>query len=110
VQQDDENWVTVTKRESLKPGEVLGVAVGELEIALYNVDGHFYATDNICTHAFAQLDQGFLDGDVIECPLHGGQFDVKTGKGLGEPITEDLRTYQVRAVGDDIQLYILSGS
>jgi naphthalene 1,2-dioxygenase ferredoxin component len=108
VEGEDENWVTVTKRQSVKPGEVLGVTVGEHEIALYNVDGSLYATDNVCTHAYAQLDQGVLDGDVIECPLHGGQFDVKTGKGLCEPITEDLKVYQVRVVGDDVQLWVTS--
>jgi nitrite reductase/ring-hydroxylating ferredoxin subunit len=110
VDGDDERWVTVTKRQSVKPGEVMGVTVGDLEIALYNVDGSLYATDNICTHAYAQLDQGYLDGDVIECPMHGGQFDVKTGKGLCHPIAEDLRVYQVRVLGEDVQVYIVPTS
>jgi nitrite reductase/ring-hydroxylating ferredoxin subunit len=62
------------------------------------------ATDNICTHAFALLSDGWLDGDCIECPLHAGRFDVRTGKALGPPVDEDIKVYPVRIVGDDIQV------
>ena len=100
----EENWVTVAQRSAINPGDVLGVTLGERELALYDLDGEIYATDNLCTHAFALLSQGWLDGDVIECPLHGGRFDVKTGKALCLPVTEDIKTYKVRVVGDDIQV------
>lgn len=100
----EENWVTVAQRSAINPGDVLGVTLGERELALYELDGEIYATDNLCTHAFALLSQGWLDGDTIECPLHGGRFDVKTGKALCPPVTEDLKTYKVRVVGDDIQV------
>jgi len=56
----------------------------------------------VCTHAFALLTEGFLDGEVIECPLHAGRFDVRTGKGLCAPIETDLATYQVRVDGADV--------
>jgi len=101
---DNENWVTVAQASSVGPGEVVGVTLGDKEFALYNLDGTIYATDNLCTHAFALLSQGWLDGDIIECPLHGGRFEVKTGKGLGPPINDDLKTYQVRVQGGDVQL------
>jgi len=78
--------------------------VGDRQIAIYNVDGELYATDNVCTHAFALLSDGWLDGDVIECPLHGGRFEVRTGKALGYPVEVDLKTYQVRVVGEDVQV------
>jgi nitrite reductase/ring-hydroxylating ferredoxin subunit len=106
VQVAEENWVTVAKRSAINPGDVLGVTLGEHEFALYNLDGEIYATDNLCTHAFALLSQGWLDGEVIECPLHGGRFEVKTGKGLGPPINDDLKTYKVRVVGDDVQILL----
>ncbi|MDE2228795.1 MAG: non-heme iron oxygenase ferredoxin subunit [Alphaproteobacteria bacterium] len=96
--------MTVAKRSAINPGDVLGVTLGEREIALYDLDGAIYATDNLCTHAFALLSQGWLDGEIIECPLHGGRFEVKTGKGLGPPINDDLKTYPVRVVGEDIQV------
>lgn len=72
------------------------VQIGDHQLALYNVDGVFYATDEICTHAYASLADGYLMGDEIECPLHGACFSVKTGEALIEPATEPLKTYPVR--------------
>jgi naphthalene 1,2-dioxygenase system ferredoxin subunit len=103
---NEQGWATVAQRSKLAEGEVLGVEVGDKPIAIYNVDGEFYATDNICTHAFAMLSDGWLDGDCIECPLHAGRFDVRTGKALGPPVDEDIKTYPVRIAGDDIQVKI----
>src|SRR5215467_6675147 len=101
---NEPNWVTVAQRSKLAPGEILGVEIGDKPIALYNVDGEIYATDNICTHAFAMLSDGWLDGECIECPLHAGRFDVRTGKALGPPVEEDIKVYKVRVVGEDIQV------
>jgi naphthalene 1,2-dioxygenase system ferredoxin subunit len=58
----------------------------------------------VCTHAYARLSDGWLDKSEIECPLHAGRFDVKTGKALCPPVTEDIKTYPVRLVGDEIQI------
>jgi nitrite reductase/ring-hydroxylating ferredoxin subunit len=98
---DSKHWITVADRSSVAPDSVLGVKAGELDVALYNIEAH-----NICTHAQALLSDGWLDGDVIECPLHGGRFEVKTGKGLGAPITCDLKTLPVRIEGDAIQVKV----
>ncbi len=84
----------------------MGVTAGNLEIAIYSVDGELYATDNICTHALAFLSDGTLEGGIIECPLHAGRFEVKTGKGLGPPIPCDLKTFCIRWNGDDVQVLI----
>jgi naphthalene 1,2-dioxygenase system ferredoxin subunit len=70
------------------------------------VDDAFYATDNVCTHAFALLSDGFLDGTVVECPLHGGQFDVTSGAAVLEPAECDLRSYPVRVVDGHIEVLI----
>lgn len=99
-----EDWVSVAQRSALGEGEILGVEVAGKPIALYNIEGAIYATDNLCTHAFAFLSDGWLDGDVIECPLHAGRFEVKTGKGLGPPIPCDIKTYPVRVTGDAIEV------
>lgn len=102
----EDNWITVAPRDTLEPGSVTGVKAGDFDIALYNIDGEIFATDNICTHAQAVLSDGWLEGDVIECPLHGGRFEVKTGKGLGPPITCDLKTLTVRIEGDMVQVNV----
>ncbi|MGC2203041.1 MAG: non-heme iron oxygenase ferredoxin subunit [Stellaceae bacterium] len=101
---DGMNWVRAAARSELAEGEVLGVEVAGRSIALYDVDGSLFATDNICTHAYARLSDGWLDGELIECPLHAARFDVRTGKVLDPPATEDLKTYPVRVVGDEIQV------
>ena len=98
--------MTVASKEAIAEGEITGVSVGDEQIALYNLDGEIYATSNICTHAFALLSDGWLDGDQIECPLHAGRFEVKTGKGLGPPIPCDIKTYPVRVTGDEVQVQI----
>lgn len=101
-------WVTVASRAALGDGDMLGAEAEGKPIALYNLDGTIYATDNVCTHAFAMLTDGWLDGEVIECPLHAGRFEIKTGKGLGPPIPCDLKTYKVRVVGDEVQVDLAS--
>lgn len=101
---DDGLWVRAAGRSELAPGDVLGVTVGGHDIALYDLDGQIYATDNICTHAYARLSDGWLDRDEIECPLHAGRFDVTTGKAVAAPCTEEVKTYPVRVVGEEIQV------
>ena len=98
------NWVTVAEKSALAPESVIGVVVGDLDIAIYQVDGELYATDNICPHADAYLNHGYLRGAIIECPIHGARFDIKTGNGLGGAPYGCLRKFAVRVVGDNIQI------
>ena len=76
-------------------GTVQRFEVGPNVIAVYNVGGTFYATDNECTHGAASLAEGILEDDVIECTLHFGAFNVKTGKAVQAPCFTPLRTYKV---------------
>ena len=101
---NDAGWVRAAGRGDLAEGEVLGVEVAGRSIAIYAADDGIFATDNICTHAYACLSDGWLDGEVIECPLHAARFDIRTGKVLDPPATEDLKTYPVRVVGDEVQI------
>jgi naphthalene 1,2-dioxygenase ferredoxin component len=100
----DAGWVRAAGRGDLAAGEVIGVEIAGKSIALYDCDGAVYATDNICTHAYACLSDGWLDGEEIECPLHAARFSVKTGKALAPPATEDLQTFPARVVGDAIEV------
>jgi naphthalene 1,2-dioxygenase system ferredoxin subunit len=99
-------WLTVRESSGIADGEVVGSTVDDLEIAIYRIDGEFFASNNICTHALAFLSDGYLDGEIIECPLHGGKFEVKSGKGLGAPITCDLKIYDTRVHEGQIQIFI----
>lgn len=80
----------------VEAGEMLSVDVDGLPpLAVYNVAGEFYATSNICTHSIAMLTDGYLDGDTIECPLHGGCFNVKTGEPTHFPCEVPLETFEL---------------
>ena len=96
------DWHCVAKTGEVLEDEPKAVQIGNDYIAIYKIDDSFYATDDICTHEFASLAEGFVDGDCIECPLHAGKFHIPTGKAMTAPVTEDLRTYPVRVDGDDI--------
>ena len=106
MDQPAQNWVTVAEKSALIQNSVIGVTIGGLDIAIYDVDGQLYATDNICPHAYGHLDQGWLEGDVIECALHAARFEVRTGKGIDGPFECDLKTFPVRVVGQHIQIEI----
>ena len=90
------NWIDVAAQADVPEGDVMGVIVAGKDIALYEVEGEVFATDNICTHGHARLSDGFLEGREIECPLHQGRFDVCTGKALCAPLTEGIKSYAVR--------------
>jgi naphthalene 1,2-dioxygenase ferredoxin component len=95
-------WTKVARAADLPPGRVVRVVVDGIEIALCNVGGELCAVDDVCTHAFASLSEGTLIGDELECPLHGGRFNVRTGAAEGGIVTEDLRRFAVRRDGDDL--------
>ncbi|HWT17697.1 MAG TPA: non-heme iron oxygenase ferredoxin subunit [Variovorax sp.] len=92
----DSQWTEAAAVDEVPADDVVGMQVGGRDIALYNVDGRIYATDNVCTHGHARLCEGFLEGHEIECPLHQGKFDVRNGKPTCAPVTEAIRSYPVK--------------
>ena len=98
----DSGFVKVADLGELSPGEMKYVEVGDDQVLLANVGGNIYACDNVCSHAFAPLADGDLDGDQVECPLHGSVFNVATGEVINPPAAESLRIFQVRIEGQDI--------
>lgn len=76
--------------------------VGEVEILVCNVEGTFYAIEDVCTHDGAPLDQGTLEGSCVVCPRHGATFDVTTGAALTLPAVLPVATYPVTVDGDDL--------
>jgi naphthalene 1,2-dioxygenase system ferredoxin subunit len=90
------NWIDAAALADVPEGDVIGVIVAGKDIALFEVEGAVFATDNTCTHGHARLSDGFLEGREIECPLHQGRFDVCTGQAQCAPLTENIKTYAVR--------------
>jgi len=100
------SWLDALAADDLPSDDVVGVAVGGRDIALYTVGAQVFATDNICTHGHARLCDGFLEGHQIECPLHQGRFDVRDGRPTCDPVTEPLRSYPVKIENGRVFLQI----
>jgi nitrite reductase/ring-hydroxylating ferredoxin subunit len=79
--------------EDVAPGTALKVETGGLTLAVFNIDGTFYVTDDACTHGPGSLSEGEVFDDVVECNFHQGQFCVRTGEPVLAPCTEPVKTY-----------------
>jgi nitrite reductase/ring-hydroxylating ferredoxin subunit len=102
-------FIFACKKGELLAGQAKQVVVdGRSPMAVFNVNGNYFATDDRCTHGRASLSEGLLDGARIECPFHFGTFDVRTGEALIFPCTVPLRAYRTRIDGEDILVEVES--
>lgn len=99
-------FVTVAKTGDIPDGKVEVREVDGVRIALCNVGGSFYAIDDVCTHDGGPLDQGELEGRLIECPRHGAKFDVTDGRAVVLPAVRPVRTYEVEVEGDEVRVRV----
>ena len=95
-------FIRVARREEIGPGQKKIVEVDGMPVVVVNLDGSFYAVEDVCTHDGGPLGEGELEGHQIICPRHGARFDVRTGEVLALPAFEPVPTYEVRVEGDDI--------
>jgi nitrite reductase/ring-hydroxylating ferredoxin subunit len=96
--------VELCRIDQVAAGTALKVEAGGLIVAVFNVDGEFYVTDDACTHGPGSLSEGFVDGDVIECNFHNGQFNIKTGEVVSPPCVIPIKTYP--AVVQDGKVFV----
>ena len=99
------DWVRATSAAELPPGRCTEVSVGGKPVALYNVEGTFYATSNTCIHRGGPLGQGLLTGHEVMCPWHAWTWDVRSGENTANP-SLCIPTYEVRVEGDDVLVRI----
>ena len=97
-----EDFLKVAVTTDLPPGELMLVEVEDERIALANVDGQYYAVTDECTHSRCPLSDGEMEGELLKCPCHGSQFDVRTGEVVSPPADEPLTLYTVKIEGNDI--------
>ena len=100
------DWHRAVARAEVRAGEVIGVKLGGVEVALIELGGEVHAIGDVCPHAYALLSQGYLEGEEIECPLHAARFDIRRGKCLEGPINEDVATYRVKVEGGDVWVMV----
>lgn len=97
-------FISVATIDEIPPGERLVVEYGRSWVAIFNVNGSYYAIEDRCTHDDGPLAEGILKDCIIECPRHGATFDITSGKVLSAPALVDVPTYQVRIEGGNIQI------
>lgn len=95
-------WVRVAVVSDVPVGAGMRIEIDDEPIAIWNVDGRFYATSDLCTHEETSLSEGDLWDETIECPLHGAQFNVRTGAVESLPAIFPLATYAVKVEGDEL--------
>jgi len=88
------------------PGTALKVESGDLSLAVFNVGGEFYVTDDLCTHGPGSLSEGYIEDDVVECNFHNGQFNVRTGEVVSPPCMVPVRTYPVMVVDGKVTVEV----
>src|SRR5262245_61183825 len=102
-------WIRVAALAELEPDYPKPVKLGNREIALCLAEGSVFATDNICTHAFARLSDGLVEGFEVFCPLHNGSFDIRTGQPTNPPCMEPIGTHECRVEDGEVFVKIVAG-
>jgi nitrite reductase/ring-hydroxylating ferredoxin subunit len=96
----------VAKVNEIPSGQAIMVERDGHRIALFNVNGNFYAIADTCTHQGGPLSEGTIEGFEVTCPWHGAKFDVRTGEVVGPPATKGVQRYAVKIEGSDIKVEI----
>ncbi len=103
---EDQNWYQAASVSELEDREPHPVTLNGEEVAVVLMDNDIYAINNVCTHEYACLSDGFIEEDKIVCQLHLAEFHIPTGRVMEDPAEEDLATYPVAIDGDDIYVQV----
>ncbi len=86
--------IALCHKEEVKTGQIIRIESGQLVLAVFNLDGEYFVTDDACTHGPGSLSEGSVEGDNVVCDFHGGAFNIKTGEVAEPPCMEPLKTYK----------------
>lgn len=96
------SWIRIATVDEIGEDRPCSAEINGKRIGVYQVEGEYYAISDICSHAFALLSQGYIEGDTVECPLHQACFSLKTGEALSLPATEPVETFPVKVEGNEV--------
>ena len=97
-------WVTAARADELAPGEWRTVDVDGTQVVVFNLDGEYFAIEDVCTHDGGQLTGGTIEGAEIVCPRHGARFSIRTGEALTAPAYEPTAKFPVRVENGEVQV------
>jgi nitrite reductase/ring-hydroxylating ferredoxin subunit len=92
--------------DEVAPGTAIKVETEGLTLAVFNVDGEFYVTDDLCTHGPGSLSEGYIEDDVVECNFHNGQFNIRTGEVVSPPCMVPIKTYPALVVDGKVSIEV----
>jgi nitrite reductase/ring-hydroxylating ferredoxin subunit len=98
------HWRNAAAAADVTEGEVLGCLVDGVPVALFRLGDGVFALHDVCSHGQARLSEGFVESGCIECPLHQGLVDIRSGEPRSAPITDPVRSYPTRLVGDRVEI------
>jgi len=98
--------LNIAKTKDVSPGQAAAFTIEGKKIALFNVEGTYYAIGDTCTHRGGPLSEGEVQGVKVTCPWHGADFDLRTGAVLGPPAPKGVPSYKVVVEGDDIKVEV----
>jgi len=90
--------------DEVAPGSAIRIEIEDLALAVFNIGGAFYVTDDQCTHGPGQLSEGYIEDDVVECNFHNGQFNIRTGEVVSPPCMVPVKTYPVQVVDGKVTI------
>ena len=95
-------YLSLCKSSDVAPGKAIKIEKDGLTLAVFNIAGEFFVTDDLCTHGPGSLSEGEIDGDVVECDFHNGAFNIKTGEVVEPPCMIPQKTYKVVVDSDTV--------
>ncbi len=102
----EDNWHLVGSTDNVEVEDIIRFDLGDKTFCIYMLDDGFYATDGICTHEDVHLEDGLVMDNEVECPMHQGVFDIKTGEAVSPPACDNLKTYPVKVEQNNIYIQI----
>jgi 3-phenylpropionate/trans-cinnamate dioxygenase ferredoxin subunit len=97
-------WTHAADESDLNPGQHVVIDVDDVMVAVFNIDGEFYAIEDVCTHDGSEIASGCIYGDEIECPRHGARFSIKTGEVTAPPAYDPVDIFPVQVVNGMVQV------
>ena len=97
-------YVKVAVTDDIAPNQGKLVEVQGKKLALFNLEGKYYAIDNTCTHRGGPLAEGELEGDEVTCPWHGAKFKITSGAVLSPPAPQGVKSFPIRVTGNDLEV------
>ena len=97
-------YLSLCKKSDVSEGKAIKIEKNGLALAVFNIAGEYYVTDDLCTHGPGSLSEGEITGDVVECDFHNGSFNIKTGEPVAPPCMVPLKVYKTMIEAEDIRI------